>query len=40
MVLGTNELETGKLIIKDLELGTEEVGAIEHLITYLITQQK
>lgn len=40
IVLGTNELESGKFTLKDLELGTEETGTIEHLLTFLITQQK
>ncbi len=39
IVVGTNEIETGTYTLKDLVLGTEEVNSLEHLLTFLITQQ-
>lgn len=39
IVVGTNEIETGSYTLKDLVLGTEEVNSLEHLLTFLITQQ-
>jgi histidyl-tRNA synthetase len=39
IVIGSNELESGLFILKDLHLGTEEAGTIEQLITHLITQK-
>jgi histidyl-tRNA synthetase len=36
IVVGTNELNSGEFTLKNLALGTEEKGTLEHLLTFLI----